>query len=688
MFRLSRNIIKFSRKRENTFSPLFTLHSSLFFSERIPMKLFKTFLAAAFIFSCISYSYAKTEEEKNLEISLKNARKHNAKMKYKAPKPFLIENPGTQKWVDYEKYGEFQNLGTPRYRYAVNDSEGLRAASGEGIFPNSQSVLESKQYQKYLAGNKLEGIQWDFVNSLDYQANFYKWATIREDPGVKLYFTALALDRAGHYARAVKAYYACLVFFPKAVGYTEWQTPWYIGPVCISRIKFLTRKYPELGVKLVDAKIKIENSFDNDVRNDIFHINPGKLVPAKAKDFERQYGRTSCIKKISGEGKVKLVEYENDHFRLTVDEKPFIVKGITYSPNKVGLSPVHGNLKNNRDWSWDDYDNNGRIDGPFDAWVDANRNERQDKDEKRVGDFALLKAMGVNTLRVFHHDGLNKDVLKEGYEKYGFMCLISDFIGMYTVGSGATWEEGTDYLNPQHRKNMLASVRQMVEDYKDEPYVLMWVLGNENNYGGAANADKEPQAFYKFANECAKLIKQLDPQKRPVAINNGDLLYLDICAQNAPDIDVLGVNAYRGEQGFGNLWQDVADVYKKPVLIMEYGCPAFAAGWDMARREEGQASYHEGNWNNIEDNMADVAGGAGNSLGGVIFEWSDEWWKNQGDTDPNVQDETAPMGGAFLDGRSYEEWYGIVSLGDGKDSTFKRQLRKAYFMYMELWNGK
>jgi beta-glucuronidase len=649
------------------------------------MNFFRIFLAAAFLFSSVSFSYAKSVEEKNLEISLKNARKYNKKACYKAPKPFLIEEPGTEKWIDYEKYGEFQNLDSAKYKYAVNDSAGLRAASGEGIFPNSQSVLNSKQYQKYLEENKLEGNKWNFVNSPDLQANFYKWASVREDPGVKLYFTALALDKAGNYAHAVKAYYACLVFFPKSVGYTQWQTPWYIGPVCISRIKFLTRRHPDLGVKLVGAKVKIENSFDNDVRNDVFYVNPGKLVAAKSVDFKRRHIEPSGIKKVSGEGKVKLIEYENGRFRIMVDGKPFVVKGITYSPNKIGLSPVRNNLKNNRDWSWDDYNKNGRIDGPFDSWVDANRNEKQDKNEKPVGDFALLKAMGANTLRVWHHDGLNKEVLKEGYEKYGFMYVIGDFLGMYAMGSQASWEEGTDYLNAKHRENMILSVRKMIEEYKDEPYVLMWVLGNENNYGGAANADKQPKAFYKFANECAKLIKALDPQKRPVAINNGDTLYLDICAQNAPDIDVFGLNSYRGEQGFGNVWQDVADIYKKPVLITEYGCPAYAAGWDTARIEEGQASYHEGYWRDIEDNLAQSEGGAGNALGGLVFEWSDEWWKGEGNTDPWVHDETPQMGGAFLDGNGYEEWYGLAALGDGKDSAFKRQLRKAYFMYREIW---
>ena len=46
---------------------------------------------------------------------------------------------------------------------------------------------------------------------------------------------------------------------------------------------------------------------------------------------------------------------------------------------------------------------NGRIDGPYDSWVDANRNDRQDFGEPVVGDWKLLKDMGVNTVRLYHH---------------------------------------------------------------------------------------------------------------------------------------------------------------------------------------------------------------------------------------------------------------------------------------------
>jgi beta-glucuronidase len=388
-----------------------------------------------------------------------------------------------------------------------------------------------------------------------------------------------------------------------------------------------------------------------------------------------------------------------------LDDKPYAVKGMTYGPNLVGLTPQTimagtygpdssgeyphpGDVNNTTAWTWDDYNKNGLADGPFEAWADANRNEKQDKNEKNAGDFALMKAMGVNTLRIYHSKGLNKDILKTGYEKYDFMYLMGNLIGMYAIDNGVGWEKGTDYSNPVCQKAMLDSIKQMMKDFKDEPYVLAWVLGNENNYSwfGATNVQSNPEAYYKFANECAKLIKSLDPHKRPVIISNGDIGFIDYFAKYCPDIDVFGANVYRGEAGFGSFWQDVLRKLAKPALITEYGCPAYAKGWSQARREEGQASYHRGNWIDIEDNMAGVKGGSGGALGGIIFEWSDEWWKLEGDSDPNVHDEATNSDMPFMDGGGYEEWFGIAGIGDGKDSVFKRQLRKAYFAYRKLWN--
>ncbi|MDR1474736.1 MAG: hypothetical protein LBS38_03520 [Endomicrobium sp.] len=641
---------------------------------------------------------ANNTKQKNLNRILSKANKYNLKMKVYKPsplQPFHIDYPGTEQWIDYEKYGEFQNLNKSNYRYNVIDLEGLRNASGSGIFPDKQSVYKEKAYEKYVKSGKLKGSCWDFVNSSDYQANFYKWATISEDPGIKLYYTAYALESAGNYKQAIKAYYSCLVFFPRAVGYTQFGTPWYVAPLCIAKIKYLVHKHPDVNIKLEGASIRIENRFDNNRNNDIFFVNPGKLIHTGENKSGRKYIDLSKIgvKQVIGVGNVKLLQYNNNHFQLTVNGKPYVVRAVSYSPNKVGLSPDYGTLDVNVDWSYADYNGNGKIDGPYDAWVDANRDDMQGDDEKPVGDFALMREMGINTLRIYNYNGINKQLLKEGYENFGFMYMMGSLIGMYGTDSGAEWFKGTDYTNKKQKENMFNSIRKMVETYKDEPYILMWVLGNENNYGtvgvegqsnGTSNqAQKHPVAYYKFVNDCAQLIKSLDPLRRPVAICNGDEYFLDYCAKNAPNVDIYGANAYRGPYGFGSLWSDVMLQYGKPVVITEYGCPAFAKDWSEAACEQEQAEYHEGCWNDIEDNLAGVADGVGNALGGVIFEWTDEWWKSG--QNPYGHTDIPQWYGPFLDGGGYEEWFGICSLGDGRDSPFKRQLRRSYFMYRDLW---
>jgi len=143
---------------------------------------------------------------------------------------------------------------------------------------------------------------------------------------------------------------------------------------------------------------------------------------------------------------------------------------------------------------------------------------------------------------------------------------MHDFLGKYALGSGANWEQGTDYDNSEHKKNMLESITKMVNEFKDEPYVLMWLIGNENVYGLGCNADKKPESFFKFANEAARLIKSLDPKNRPVIIASGDTLYLDLFAKFCPDLDVFGTNSYRGKYGFLDIWDEVKRLSGKPAM--------------------------------------------------------------------------------------------------------------------------
>jgi len=592
----------------------------------------------------------------------------------------VLYEPGKEDFVDYEKYGEFKNVGTKDYQYLVKDQEALSTAVGEGVYPNSTSVRWDPEFKKAQKEKRLDGSQWDFVQSPDLEAAFLKWATSTEPQGVKLFYTALILEKSGLIKQAIKCYYAIVVHFPGSYGWTYWHTPWYVGQAAIAKINFLLRRHPELGYKLVDADIRITNGYDNDLSNDTAVTNPGKLVkvglleklkPKPAKDL-------LSIKKRLGKGKVHLIQYETGDWELKVDGKPYVIQGVTYAPTKVGQSPDEGTQTN---WMEDDFNHNTKIDGPYDAFVDKNRNNIQDADESAVGDFELMKEMGVNTIRVYHQPfKVNNELLRELYENYGIRVIMGDFLGKYAIGSGAAWNPGTDYSNEEQKKKMIESVTNMVLEYKDEPYILFWLLGNENVYGYACNADKDPDTFFKFANEVAKVIKSIDPE-HPVAICSGDILFLDKFGKDAPDIDIFGTNAYRGDYGFGRLWQSVKDEADRPAFITEFGCPAYAEGKTVDETEELQAEYHRGSWEDIENNVA-FHDGAGNAIGGVAFEWLDEWWKAY---EPKVHDTKGLWTGPFPDGSMHEEWLGVCGQGDGKLSPFLRQLRKSYYTYKKIW---
>lgn len=597
-----------------------------------------------------------------------------------------LANPGKDKVLDYTKYGNFLNVGTKDYHYQIKDVKALADAAGEGIYPNLTDVYKNPAYKKAKEEGRLEGNHWDFVRSDDLEAAFFKWATASEPWGVRLFYIGMIFERAKMYEQAVKAYHALIVHYPNATAWTYWQTPWYPAQAAVAKIKHIVREHPEMNMRFKWGKIAIENAFDNDTKNDIVVTFPGLLEEkSKVDAINDKIGLAAkkvdltSTKKIIGNGKVKLVQYTNGHWQMTVDDKPYLIHGITYAPTKVGQSPDKGTISN---WMTDDFNANGKIDGPAEAWVDANKNNVQDADEPTVGDFQLMQDMGVNTMRIYHQPfEPNKEILKELYEKHGIRVILGDFLGKYTHGSGAAWADGTDYENPQHRQNMMDSVRKMVMEHKDESYMLFWLLGNENNYGVASNADKKPEAYYKFVNEVALMIKEIDPN-HPVALCNGDTLYLDIFAKNAPDVDIYGGNVYRGDYGFGSFWDQVLSATDKPGFITEYGAPAYTPHATIEEGEDAQAQYHRGNWLDIEENSAGYEDGVGNSLGGVAFEWLDEWWKNY---EPAKHDKKSDVIGPFPGGYYYEEWFGLNTQGDGKSSPYLRQPRKAYYMYQEMW---
>lgn len=593
---------------------------------------------------------------------------------------------------DYERYGKFINVGTTKYQYKVRDFSGLSRASGEGVYPNTE-VYDNPRYKELVAQKKLNNDIWSYVNT-DPEIDFFAWASIRQLPnmdirtsnGTKLFFIGEALRAGGEYLQAIKAYYALVIMFPDTPCWSaDGSFMWYMGPAAIDRINAICREHPELKIKLEGAYIESGN----------IKVDPGKFVPTEQATTQTIDITQNPVIKKRGAGTVRLVKYSNGQWQLMVNNKPYLVKGITYAPTKIGLTATTPGRETQ--WMFTDTNNNNIIDAPYESFNDKNKNNMQDSDEPTVGDFALLRDMGVNTIRTYHmlsttdylSQEFNKPVLRDLYNTYGIRVIMGDFFGSYGFGSGTVGI--TDYRDPIQRARMKDNVRKMVLDHKDEPYILMWILGNENDMSETnigenytrTNAAQFPKEYAQFVNEVAIMIHQLDPN-HPVIVGNFSTNFLNEYAAYTPEIDVYGLNAYMGKDGFGNTWQIIRRKIDLPVLITEYGCDAYSAG--KGEDQASQVTYHKGNWDDIVYNTAGNQG-AGNAIGGIIFEWLDEWWKDSTES-PLIHSINPASSMPFSDGWAHEEWFGLAGQGDGSKSPFLRQLRTSYFSYKDTWNKK
>lgn len=375
--------------------------------------------------------------------------------------------------------------------------------------------------------------------------------------------------------------------------------------------------------------------------------------------------------------KVYVQKLKNGHYRLIAGERPFVVKGVCYSPVPIGKSHEY-------DW-WND---------PAKPWIVDGR---------------LMKEMGVNTVRLYQPSAdmaAVKKVIRDFYRLYGIRTILGHWLGF--------WEYPCPlYGDESFREKIKQQVMEMVRAYKDEPGVLLWVLGNENNYSclGRVNpwssqeVDREPdpqkknalraKIYYSFVDSLSRQIHQIDPC-HPVALGNGELSGLQFAKECAPDVDLVACIIYRGKT-FGNLFNSLKATFDKPILLTEMGADAYDAYLNKEDQQM-QAFFLLSQWRQIYDNLAQAAGGAGNCLGGVIFEWTDEWWKHD-EYSPDkwkLHDTVSNWsnGAYYFDIKAEanmnmnEEWFGIVALSEEKEGGLNKRIpRKSYYVIRDFWNN-
>src|SRR6185503_15441575 len=108
---------------------------------------------------------------------------------------------------------------------------------------------------------------------------------------------------------------------------------WLVAPMAWGRILNLTQRHPELNLKLVDVRLRAQVKIDGEWTKNKVALTPGKFIPYTAEDRARDRRDVNTLKVVEKRGgKIACVKYENGNWGMQVDGKPFVVKGVTYTP--------------------------------------------------------------------------------------------------------------------------------------------------------------------------------------------------------------------------------------------------------------------------------------------------------------------------------------------------------------------
>ncbi len=176
------------------------------------------------------------------------------------------------------------------------------------------------------------------------------------------------------------------------------------------------------------------------------------------------------------------VSKNDDGMKLVVDGKDFMINGMNWDYVPIG---------NNYNYSlWK------QSDDIIKAALDS--------------EMGLLKNMGVNAVRMYA--GVQPKWVQYIYENYGIYTMVNHPFGRYGLTLDGVWTPVTEYRDQATQEMLMSEVTAMAEEFKNTPGLLMFLLGNENNYGlfwaGAETED--------FPDEDEKRVEVGEKRGRPM----------------------------------------------------------------------------------------------------------------------------------------------------------------------------
>ncbi|MGQ4419093.1 discoidin domain-containing protein [Streptomyces sp. SAS_269] len=276
-------------------------------------------------------------------------------------------------------------------------------------------------------------------------------------------------------------------------------------------------------------------------------------------------------------GSIVKVTGTQGNWQLTVDGKPYQIKGLTWGP----------------------------------SMADADRY------------LPDLKSMGVNTIRTWGTDATSKPLF-DSAAAHGVKVIA----GFWLQPGGGPGSGGcVNYVtDTAYKKQMLDEFPTWVQTYKDNPGVLMWDVGNEsvlglqNCYSGT-ELERQRDAYTSFVNDVAKRIHSVDPD-HPVTSTDAWVGAWPYFKRNAPDLDLYAVNSYNAVCDVKSAWEQGG--YTKPYIITETGpageweVPDDANGVPLEPGDRAKADGYTQAW-------GCVTGHRGVALGATMFHYGTEY---------------------------------------------------------------
>lgn len=245
------------------------------------------------------------------------------------------------------------------------------------------------------------------------------------------------------------------------------------------------------------------------------------------------------------------------------------------------------------------------------------------------GHGARLAQMGFQAIRVYELpvDNQNdaehvKEIFRRLYANYHIKVLIGDWAGLHS---------GMNFGNTNDLAQLRTHLSKLVATYCDEPWVLGWQLGNENNYhilNGKLGDEIDlnaPKYYYLMDGLAGAVRTELGKHhlNQFVSLGQGDLNPEEAnLIGTLKNFDAIGINCYRGDQkGFDDLIELAAKVIPRPIYFAEVGLPA-----DTRDQQNAQSEYLKKICSTVFSHGAGRMR-SGNVLAVFVHETTDEAWK-------------------------------------------------------------